>query len=350
MTWVLVVGAVLVPALVMWSVAPPQRMRARAWWVLGLLAVAGLYVLPSDPWLTVVAAALGIWWVRQPDDFLGRLGHFGMITVVASWTAIAATWYLVRAIPAADVGWILVGWGALAYGQAALMGWEWWGKQDGRHPHAWIGQRMYAGCWLAMMCCLLPLWVWPGLLVGLFLSGPSWLAVLALGAGSVVRWPWVWPYALSCLLGVLALFVMAKNGQVWGLKWLPRGDTLDTVRVRLRVWRLALKHFALEPGAWLIGFGPGTAGRATRRWNLRHFGLEALGNMHSEPVQVVYEFGALGAMGLGLFVWQIGLGLTWGDPWSAAAVAGLVIAGGSNLSGIIPLGVTFLVICARVVS
>ena len=350
MTYALVGLAILAPALVMWSVAPPQRMRARSWWILGVLAGVGIYVAPTDPWLTVVAVALAVWWVQRSDDFLGQLGDFDMVTIVASWAAIGATWYLVRAIPEDHERWILWGWGVLAYAQAGLMLYERRAMVDKRAPHAWIGQRMYAGCWLAMMLCLLPLWAWPGLLVGLFLSGPSWLACLALAAGSAVRWPFLWPYLSALVLGLVALVWWAPNGQVRWLKRLPRGDSLDSVRIRVRVYRLALRQMALDPKAFWLGFGPGTAGRASRRWNLRHSGIEALGNMHSEPVQIVFEFGALGALGLGLFVWRIGASMTWGDPWSAAAVAGLVVACGSNLSGVIPLGITFLVICARLSS
>jgi hypothetical protein len=372
MTWVLVAGAALVPALVMWSVAPPQRRRARAWWLMGLVLVMAAVLGTLEPWLAVVAVALLVWWVQPSDDFIGQLGGAELLPVIGSWLAIAATWFLVRVIPAADLPWLLLAWGALGYAQVGFMVWQRWRPWVlNRAPFGGFGQRMYAGCFLALLCCLLPLWAWPGLLVGLWLSGPSWLACLALVAGSAVRWPWAMPYMGIALLGA----ILAITGERWikrrrvarGLwgyypldRLTPRGNTLVTVVTRLRVARLTVRDLLRSPSAWLIGFGPGTSGRASRRWNLtiqardaRHArgrgrGVEALGNFHSEPIQVVYEFGAVGVLGLGLFAWRVGSGMAWGDPWSAAAVAAMVMACGGNVSGIIPLGVTCLIVWARV--
>lgn len=349
MTAALVILAAMVPGLVMWSVAPPQRRRARAWWLIGVTVGAACYVAPLEPWLAVLAAGLLVWWVQESDEFIGQLGDVDLFPVLGSWLAITATWFLVRAIPPEHAVLILVGWGLIGWAEAHVMLWERVFRTDPRRaPHAGWGQRMYAGGVLALLCCVLPLWAWPALLIGLFLSGPSWLGCLALAAGSVVRWPAWWPVVLALVLVVLLLFLAARNHQVWLLRRLPRGDSVDSIKQRGWVIHLALRHLITNPSAWALGFGPGTAGRASRRWNLRHHEVEALGNFHCEPLQVVYEFGALGAIGLALFGWRVLSGLHWGDPWSAAAVAGMVLALGGNLSGIIPLGITCLVIWARV--
>ena len=345
---VLILLTGLAPALVMWSVAPAQRRRARSWWILGLLVAGAAALLPLEPWLSVVILGMLVWWFRVPDDLVGDRAGEELYPVVLAWGAVAGTWFAARAIPEAEAQWILWLWGAVATGHVGLMVHErLWGK-DRRAPHGGFAQRFYAGSCLAMLCAALPLGFWPIVLVGLFLSGPSWAGVLALAAGSAVRWPWTMPYLASAVLVAAGMLFVPVRGDSL-LNRLPRGDSLDGMRVRITVWRLAVAHWLRSPvTAKLIGLGPGSGPRSSRRWNLRHPRMEALGNLHSEPVQVVYEYGLLGLLGLGLFIGRVGAGFQWGDPWTAGVVAGMVVACVGNSSGIIPLGVTFLILCARV--
>ena len=47
----------------------------------------------------------------------------------------------------------------------------------------------------------------------------------------------------------------------------PRGDSLDSLRQRLTLWRLGLR--ALRGRAWLTGYGPGSTLLAHQRWGVR---------------------------------------------------------------------------------
>src|SRR3972149_171552 len=104
-----------------------------------------------------------------------------------------------------------------------------------RAPYGTMGQRTMVAGFLALLVPFAPWWGWPVLGVGLWLTGPSLGAILSLAAGPGAAYPLVWSGSL--LLAVPAALLMAST-TVLG-SWMPRGDSLDSVRGRLNVFRLA---------------------------------------------------------------------------------------------------------------
>ena len=330
--WPLALGAALLPMLYVTRVSQASLRRCWEGWLWGLWVVAAATLIPLEPWLAVMGFAGAYWWRTRGEWPIG-------------WAGIGATWFLARTLPAGAWDALPWAWGAWAMAGAGAMGWQAW-RQDRRKVRGWWGMRSIAAALLALLLPVLPLPCWPVVLGGLWLSGPSILAVAAAFSGAIVRWPGLWPLwaTLAALGGALAL-VVALGPSVKGRRigeWTPRGDSLDSV------WhRLALLRWAV-PRATLAGLGPGSLLGWHNRAYIRGQLGEATGTMHNEPVQVVLEYGAPGALALGLFAWRVGSGLQGGDPWSAMVVAGAVVAGGTMALRVAPIGVLWLLACAKI--
>jgi hypothetical protein len=74
----------------------------------------------------------------------------------------------------------------------------------------------------------------------------------------------------------------------------------------------------------------------------------ALGDLHLEPLQVFYEYGILGLTAMALLAWEVGGALRWGDPWTAATLAGAAFACTTFSLRVAPLGALWLAIAAGV--
>ncbi len=307
-----------------------------------------------DPWLRLLLGAWSVaacWW----EPWLGVIGLWfaacwtgpGDLTALEVWLAIAGTWVagLVLMPLAADgIRWALL---AVAGWQVALMTLR---RGRGRTRGS-LPSPALTGCYLALVAPLCPWWGWPALAWGLWLTGPSWLAVVALCAAS---WTWL-PYPMGwvplalCSAVLVAWLVSRRLGGRWRwLEWTPRGDSLDAVALRWRIWR-AMGQGMATWAHWPFGCGPGSTGVDLKRWytSTGVKGGELPGSALNEPLQLAYEYGVFGVAALALFAWRVGphLGV---DPWSGVVLTGAILALGHEPMRILPLGLPWLLACAEV--
>lgn len=321
-------------------IAADQMNTMRSVWLLVLIAAGGVVAaLAADPWLTAMACWFVLFWRGEPQT-----------EAAGTWAGIAATWYLARAIPAWGWAWLAVGWqlvGLLLLVACLRDRWQ------GQRVHGWLGQRTVVGAYFALVMALGTPWLWPAFALGLWLSGPSWLAVLAFGAGAAWRWPW-WTAVIGgpvLAVGLAALLVGRRSRRTLVERWTSRGDSFDSVRLRWQTWRLGWWLF-WQPGIWTRGTRGQVAGYGAGPWlrwlSLRVVGQPTVDSFHCEPLQHAVEYGLLGVVAVGLFAWRVGSGLVVGDPWSAAVLCGAVLAGGTIFCRVGPVALVWLVACAGV--
>jgi len=187
----------------------------------------------------------------------------------------------------------------------------------------WLGQRTVAAAAFTVVAALASSTpVVAALLLPGLVRTCSWAAGLAVAVALPVRWPWLLPWeGLTAL--ALAELAWALPTRRWLDRWSPRGSSLDSVRQRVTALR-----FTWATASWR-GLGPGGVSDAYARWaaRVRPASAESLGHVHCEPAQLVLEYGALGGLLVLAVAWRLATSLVLGDPWSAAAVAGLVLAG-----------------------
>ena len=330
--WPLLLAAALLPAIALTRVSAPSLTLARNTWLWGLWVTAALTVGVLEPWLGVIGVYWAVWWRASGDWPL-------------TWVGIGATWFLARQIPPELADWLPLAWGVAASVASVVMVQQ-WHRGDPAQPRAWFGMRSVAGAFLALVLAGLPLWAWPLPLIGLWLSGPSLLALVALLGGGIYRWQPSWGAlgGLGAAIGLVAMVWYARPvvlGRV-ATEWLPRGDTLDTLWTRVEMTRWACRSLTL----W--GHGPGAIVTLHNRAYLRFQLRESMGTLHNEPLQAAVEYGMVGVLALGLFCWRVVPGLTVGDPWSAMVVTGGLLACGTMALRAAPIGVIWLIACARV--
>lgn len=182
----------------------------------------------------------------------------------------------------------------------------------------------------------------------------SWLALIA----GIVGCGWLVPASLWVTGPVLLAGAASLGWAEWrhahggariapGLAWTTRSDSIDTIKCRLLTWAIMLAHLrALLP----FGRGPGETVRDLLRWDSRYKLTLIHGYAHNEPLQLMYEHGVLGAAAIACLVWRIAPHLVVGDPWSAATLTGAVLACGTIVCRVAPLGMAWLVIAAVAVS
>lgn len=334
--------AALTPLLILRQMSSAELTRSRDWWLRGLLAGATVWLVWAEPIFAPIAAWFLCRWRTQAE--LGPL---------AAWGSVVACWFAVRSVPPELLDWVPLAWLAWALVTAALLVWQ----ARTRPPHVGInpagtfGQRTFAAAYLALCLPFAPWGLWPAIGLGLWITGPSWGALLALGAGLPLLFGWMYAVPLWWLLGALAGLLWAGRHDL-ARRWLdlsPRGSSLDSLWSRWHALRLMWRHRG-ESLPW--GQGPDSTWRILLRLEGAYkSGTEprlTRGDCHCDPVQLVWEYGVAGVAVILIACWRIGSGLTWGDPWSAAAV----IAGGLSLTSlplrVPPVALVSLVIFARV--
>jgi hypothetical protein len=309
--------------------------RARDIWLRGLLLAGCVWLCLAEP----IFVPLGVWalitW-RTPATHAAILG----------WLAVIGAWFLARAIPVDFWPWVVSGWLCIGAFEVIVIVRQRFSPTTGRAPYGTLGQRTIAAGFLALLVPFSPWWGWPVLGVGLWLTGPSLGAVLSLALGLGVLYPLVWLAGL--LLGPLALALMLKNrvGGADPLGWLPRGGSLDSIRARGNVFRLAW-YLRREPG-W-AGRGPSTMSRDMQIY--QHSTKVYVGEVsepHCEPLHLCWEYGVFGVATVLIAGYRIGSGLQLGDPWSAAAVIGAGLSLTTFPLRVAPLGLVILAIWAHV--
>lgn len=321
------------------SLSPAARLWARdRWlWVLAWVGVVGLWRV--EPALGCMSAVRLLRWAG-PEDLPGLL----------TWAGAVGTWILAREVPVAWrelIGGAWVGYGVvtagllLAYAAALHRRFPSWPLRMMNEYAGTFGQRTLAAAFLALvypLALLLPPWAallsLGALTLGLWCAW-SWTALLAAGIGLAVAVPWAGPGVLAGAALVVGTVLLAvwreRSGAVcstWLDRWTSRGDSRDSLRIR---WRSVVARWRLwrQWPWWLVGRGPGAAQadaiRAEAAWRLPII----LGPIHNDLVEWVYDHGLPGLFAACWFGLRVAPGLHVGDPWTAAILAGLVLACGT---------------------
>ena len=332
MSVLIALAAALAPAMSIPMVSYWEMTKLRSWWLVGTLALGSLWLLWHEPWLGL----MGLWFViRWRADPARDSYHPSLIT----WAAIAGGWFLLRGLP----GWA---WTAIPWVWLAIMVWHVWRcvrclwtdrKPYERRPlgniwrtKATQGSPANTALFFCLCAPFCPWWLWPVLGLGLYITW-SWLAFVGVAAGLMVLHPSAAPWLLLTGMVVLAAwFISWRTGRKL-FEWTPRGDSFDSVINRLIVWYLIVTAWWAGP-RWL-GRGPYTLDKELSRWSTRCWIELPTGEAFCDPLQHLYEYGLLGTLGVVAFAvpllhrWFGGGGP---DPWTAAAIAGFVIAWGHH--------------------
>lgn len=175
---------------------------------------------------------------------------------------------------------------------------------------------------LGVLCAMaLPLstavgvsWLWAPCLLGVLFSR-SYTALGSAVAALCILQPTLSPLiAASALLGYFAIQHIRPN---------PAEGFVE----RLKLWMLLVLRW--WRGGWagrLVGYGPDSTQKAADWWLSKRILVQRYRHAHSDPVQVLYEWGALGVLAVLLWLGHLWPGLALGDPLTAALAAVLVNA------------------------
>ena len=336
-------GAALAPASPIPMIAVRELAKLKDRWLLVTLALGSTWLLTVEPWLGVMG-----WW------HVFRWTSPATLPGLTTWTAIGATWFLLRSMPPWAWDWLPWAWLLIAAGHVvwcAVLAWS-------PNPHA---RRPLFGLWrtkasqgspaitalfFALVAPFCPWWGWPVLALGLYLTW-SWLAFIGVAVGVMVLHP-AWAYGTVVIMSVVSTiwFVSWRRG-VKLLEWTPRGDSFDSVINRLIVWKLIVVAWWHGP-RWL-GRGPYSLEPELRRWSSRCWIELPNGEGCVDPLQHLYEYGVLGACAVVLFVVRVLPSFHLGDPWSAALLAGAAMSWGHYPWRMPAIGLVLLTIAAGVV-
>lgn len=336
--WVGVLAIAAAPGIPLAYVSGRLLAHGRALWLLGLLAVGVAWLGWRAPWLAVIGVWFLLRWPRAPVPS-------AWLSAAVHWAAVGATWGLLLALPHALLGWAPWGWLAVAGGQTGLLVAR--KACRGGRPSGTLGSPVLTALFLALVSPFSPWWGWPLLGAGLVIVW-SWSAWVAVACGMLWLYPGSW--LLMALGGLVVAILWAWSPTVAGqrlLEWTPRGDTIDSLVSRWRGWQCLVHHGRAH---WLLGAGPGTMEPALLRWGSRYDIELCWGEGFNELLQLWYEYGMLGVLAVGAFVWRVWPGLTLGDPWSAAWVVGVVLTLGHWPLRHVSIGLVWLAISAYLVT
>ena len=332
--WLAVAAAPLIP---LDFVSGRLMAHARSLWLLGLLTVGIVWLAPRELWLALIGLWFLIRWAKEADPP-------ALLPSLVQWIGVGATWGLLLALPPSWLAWAPWGWLAIAGWQSgtliarkAHLG----GRQKGT-----LGSPVLTALYLALVSPFCPWWGWPLLGAGLTIiwSYQAWVAV---AVGMVWLWPGSWP--LMTAGGLLVAMLWAWSPMLAGqrlLEWTPRGDTIDSLVSRWRGWQLILHHGRAQ---WLLGAGPLTMEPALLRWGSRYDLELCWGEGFNELLHFWYEYGMLGVVAVGAFLWRVAPHLELRDPWSAAWVVGLILTLGHWPLRHASIGLPWLAISAMLV-
>lgn len=175
---------ILAPTLPLAFSYPAGLERVRDWWLRGV-CLAAILVVP--PFLAPIAA----WWAwRWPL----REKPWRLVPALVVWGGLAGAWAVLVALPPGWWPWVALGW--VSYGivlvahmvwRASRQGWRGFGQRQGA---GLMGTPVMEALYLALTAPFWPVWAYPVLALGLWLSC-SWAAFLALGMGAAVYY---WPF------------------------------------------------------------------------------------------------------------------------------------------------------------
>ena len=333
-----------VPLITVRFIASRYLDQARDVWLLGL-AWLGVLALCWQTWpLGLAAGAVLLHW-----------RSWEQVPAVATWAGIIATWLLVQALPAWAIPAIPVGW-RITVGGIMLLGFALAQKRRKLEVKAGTGTRIMLAALLVLVWPFAAWWEWPLYAYAFWLTS-SWLALLALGVAAAVRYPVAAPY-IGGMLAVVVLCFAFHWSRVHILDRTPRGSSFDGFKERWRTWMAMLRLGRRWP-IWLLGAGPESASRTRRAlkheliWESMRMSTLAQRDMsvvssptHCEPLEYAYTYGLLGLAAMAALAWHLLPRMALGDPWTASALAGFVIACAAIPARVVPVGVVWLVTLA----
>lgn len=174
------------------------------------------------------------------------------------------------------------------------------------------GNRVVFGVLCAMALPLSTGWLWAPCVLGVLLSR----SYTALGSAVV---------ALCVMRPMLSPLIIAVSLTGYFTIQHVRPNPGEGFLERLKLWVLLVKRW--WHGGWsgrLVGFGPDASQRACDWWLTSRILVQRYKHAHSDPVQWLYEWGAIGALGVLVWLVRLGPGLALGDPLTAALAAVLI--------------------------
>lgn len=275
---------------------------------------------------------------------------------VLTWAGIVVTWAIVQGLPVWALDVLQYGWRVAMLGLIAV-GW----RQRARKYEfkATTGSRIIFAALLVLVWPFTHPLEWPFYAYALWRTS-SWSALAGLLAAIAVLYPVLLPATIAFAAMVAILFT-SRWATVQILDRTPRGGSLDGLRQRWHTWKAMVRVTRQWP-TWLVGWGPIPASRVGV--SLEHeLALEAVrlsrkaGNeiplatspTHCEPLELACTYGLLGAAAVVVLGYQLATRMTWGDPWSAAAVGGAMLSVANIPARAVPTGVVWLITMAVVV-
>lgn len=326
---------------------------ASAPWVsaLGVLGLAGLLLGTAplrsgswarDPWLATSLAVLGALVLLRfglPGGLLARIVEVVVLlaVVVALPRAVAQVWRDEEGRRWGVAGFALVLLGVSVWGLVfALL--------EGTRPALPLGHHNLLAAWLVVVAPLAALGLRePGL--------RRWLSAASLGVGIaalIATRSFGGGLALAAQLGLALFFVRDRRlrlalGGLAGLAVAVQGPRLlallagsdSSLAARQVYWQAGWEGFLARP--W-FGWGPGSVPRTLGEFLEPRPGInppsEVVGQLHSLPLQLLYELGALGLFAALAVAGRIGWHLWQGRNGWHPFLGGLALVGGlvSSLS------------------
>lgn len=316
---------------------------------MAVLAAGTIALIPFAPWLS----CLGAW-------FLLRWRSSAVLPSLITWAGIGATWWLLRSLP--ELAWTLLpyAWAGLAL---AHVTWIVLQRLKTKMPRPW-GVLASPPCCAMVIALLAPFALalhWSlavPLAVGLWLTS-SWLAILATLIALPVLFPVLTYFVYAWVVVLVAALILELRRRPAGAEgstlvdrrvwdFMPRGRSLDGLRVRANVWRVIWAVWRHEGWwAWVKGRGPYTLNPAMQRWAYRYNVPLPEGDAFNDGLQHVHEYGLLGLTAIALFCWPVVIHLRLGDPWSAAWIVGAILSLGHWPMRWPTTGVVWLAVSAR---
>ena len=298
-------------------------------WLRAVLALTALWLLPREPWLALMALWFTVRWVTPAQ-----------MPSLVTWTAIGATWFALRALPAWAWSALPPVWLAIMCAHVAILLHR-QGTLPAEHPAhdrptafgvlrlpAPHGSPAITALALALMAPFCPWYLWPILALGLYITW-SWLAFIGVAVGLAWIYPALAGWALGGVGALLSLWVLTwyvrrfhARGQRW-FEWTPRGDSFDSVLARLILWYLIPRAWWQGP-RW-FGHGPRTLDDALKRWAARCWIETPNGEAHVEWAQMLYEYGVVGLAAVVCLVVRVVAYSHVADPYAAVFISGLVM-------------------------
>lgn len=214
-----------------------------------------------------------------------------------------------------------------------------------------LGNRTYLAAYLAIVAPIVAVpklwWLLLIFFIGVLVCA-SRGGLLAFIAGLLVAWPKM--AILTTLAGGGILLAMLFRHNIFLLNPVlasasAKKQILNTIKSRKQIWLLTLAHTLRWP-QWLVGHGFNSFNKHGLKWVSQYGMKEGFMHAHNDGLQLFFEYGLLGLIALGLFVWRLSSHMAFGHSLTGSAAALFVVSMFTFPHHIGPVAVTILAILA----